>query len=133
MQNNRLGGIIFGALFCGFSVLALYHEHGRMPTQWLAAFVLVFIWGIWMIISGLFKADTEGAMSYFVGSIVTAIFAVIMLLFALLQKAGWSGIPFIPDAWNQIIARLVVALGGVLLAIASVAFFKKAVRKRRKG
>lgn len=126
--------MLFGTLFCVFSILALYHHHGPLPFQWLAAFAFLFIWGIWMLISGLFKQDTEGALSYFAGSIITAIFAVVILLFALFQKTGWSGnIPFISSAAGQFIARLVIAFGGVLLAIASIAFFKKAVRKRRKG
>ena len=134
MQSSRLGSMMFGTLFCVFSIAALSHEHGQMALQWLAAFAFLFIWGIWMLVSGLFKEDAEGALSYFAGSIITAIFAVVILLFALLQKTGWStSIPFISSATGQIIARLVIAFGGVLLAIASIAFFKKAVRKRRKG
>jgi magnesium-transporting ATPase (P-type) len=129
--------MIFGMLFCGFAVLAFYGEHGRhkdTPMQWNAFLLLFFIWGLWMIFAGLFKEDAEGALSYFVGSVITAIFAVVAFLFALLQREGWSGgIPFMPHAWSQTIARWVVAGFGLLLTATAIAFFRKALRKRRKA
>ena len=52
-------------------------------------------------------------------------------MFAILQKNGWSGdFPFIPHEWNQKIARLLIALGGVLLTLMSVVFFRTALRRR---
>ena len=87
-----------------------------------------------MLLSSLLKAEVEGALSYFAGSVIAALFALVTFIFALRQKDGWSGgIPFIPDAWNQIIARLVIAFGGLLLMVTSVAFFRMAMRKRRRG
>jgi hypothetical protein len=128
--------MIFGILFCGFAVVALvlqHQQHKALPLQWQGFLALFFIWGIWMLISGLLRADAEGALSYFVGSFITAVFAAVVLLMAWLQKDSWSGgIPFVSSAWNQILARSVVALGGLLLAITSVAFFRKAVRLRGK-
>ena len=134
-QNNRAGGIIFGILFCGFPILALFlshKQHNPVPFEWLGALALFFIWGIWMLLAGLFNVDAQGAASYFAGSVIAAIFALVLFLFALLAKEGLSGgIPFIPDAWNRIVCRLMFALGGLLLAAASVAFFRKAMKKRR--
>jgi hypothetical protein len=132
-RSNQLVIIVAGILFAGFPVLALllsHEQHKPVPLEWLAALALFFIWGIWMFLSGLFKADAESAVSYFAGSVITAIFAAVLFLFALLAKEGWSGgIPFIPAAWNQIVARLFVAFGGLISSVASVACFRKAVKK----
>jgi len=125
--------MIFGLLFGGFSVLALFLAQHEVPLQWKGVLVLFFVWGVWMFVAGLFNIDPDSALSYFAGSIITACFAVVLWLFAWRQKTGGSGgIPFIPDAWNQIVGRLVLALGGLILAIAAGAFFRKAKRKRRK-
>lgn len=135
-SKNQLGGILFGILFCGFPALVLFLAHERhmeVPLQWLAVLALFFIWGIWMFFSGLFKLNTEGSLSYFAGSIITAVFAVVVFVLAWREKEGWSGgIPFVSPAWNQAIARLVIALGGLLLMITAAAFFRKAIRKHRK-
>jgi len=135
-SKNQLGSIIFGILFCGFPALALFlshKQHNQVPLQWLAFLGLFFIWGLWMLASGLFKLDIESSLSYFAGSFITAVFAVVVFLFAWRQKEGWSGgIPFIPSVWNQAISRIVVALCGLLLMVTAFAFFKKAVSKHRK-
>jgi hypothetical protein len=135
-SKNQLGGIIFGILFCGFPALVLFlsHEqHKEVPLQLLAVLALFFIWGLWMFLSGLFKLNAESSLSYFAGSIITAGFAVVAFLVAWREKEGWSGgIPFVPKAWNQAIARSVIALGGLLLIITAVAFFRKAIGKHRK-
>jgi hypothetical protein len=60
-------------------------------------------------------------------------FAVFAFLVAWRVKEGWSGnIPFIPHAWNQIIARLLFALGGLLATIMTVVFLRKALKRHRK-
>jgi hypothetical protein len=41
-------------------------------------------------------------------------------------------IPLISSAFGQILARLVIALGRLLLMPASIAFFRKALRKHNK-
>jgi uncharacterized membrane protein YiaA len=132
-QNYRWRGMIFGLLFVGFPVLALSLADQEIPLQWKGVLALFFIWGVWMFVAGLFNIDHNSALSYFAGSIITACFAVVVWVFAWRQKTGGSGgLPFLPDAWNQIIGRLVLALGGFILAIAAVAFFRTAIRKRRK-
>ena len=124
--------MIFGLLFGGFAVLAFHADH-EAPLQWKGFLALFFVWGVWMFVAGLFNIGPDSALSYFAGSIIAAFFAVVVWLFAWRQTTGGSGgIPFIPDAWNQIVIRLVFALGGLLLAITAVAFFRKAMRKRRK-
>jgi uncharacterized membrane protein YiaA len=136
-QNYRLRGMIFGLLFCGFPVLALWlaqHEVSprEVPLQWEGVLALFFVWGVWIFVAGLFNIGPDSALSYFAGSIIAALFAVVTWLFAWRQKSGGNGgIPFLPDAWNQIIGRLMLALGGLILAIAALAFFRTAMRKRR--
>ena len=136
-QNNRLVGIIFGLMFCGFPVFALYLEHLRqspVSPQYLALLALLFIWGIWILLASLLKPDPDGAFYYFAGSIISAIFAVVLFMFAFLQKTGWSGgIPFVPATWNQSVARLLVGVGGLLLTVVSIAFFRSAMKKRNDG
>jgi hypothetical protein len=124
--------MICGLLFCSFPVLALWLAPPDVPLQWQGILALLFVWGAWLFVSGLLNIGPDSAASYFAGSVITAIFAAVTWLFAWRQKTGASGgIPFLPDAWNQIIARLLLALCGLVLALAAVAFFRKAMRKRR--
>jgi hypothetical protein len=132
-QNYRWRGMIFGLLFVGFPVLALSLADHEIPLQWKGVLALFFIWGVWMFVAGLLNIDHDSALSHLAGFIVTACFAVVAWVFAWCQKTGGSGgLPFLPDAWNQIIGRSVLALGGLVLAIAAVAFFRTAMRKGRK-
>ncbi|MDR3377947.1 MAG: hypothetical protein P4M10_04630 [Verrucomicrobiae bacterium] len=125
--------MIFGLFFVAFPVLALSLADQEIPLQWKGVMALFFVWGVWMFVAGLFNIDHDSALSSFAGSIITACFAVVAWVFAWRQKtSGSGGLPFLPDAWNQIIGRLVLALGGLLLAIAAVAFSRTAMRKRRK-
>jgi hypothetical protein len=133
----RLRGMIFGLLFCGFPVLALWFDLHQVPPreiplQWEGVYALFFVWGVWMFVAGLFNIGADSSLSYLVGSFITAFFAAVIWVFAWRQKTGASGgIPFLPDSWNQVIARLMLALGGLILTIAAVAFFRMALRKRR--
>jgi hypothetical protein len=86
-QNYRLRGMIFGLLFCGFPVLALWlaqHEvpPREVPLQWEGVLALFFVWGVWIFVAGLFNIGPDSALSSFAGSIIAALFAVVTWLFA---------------------------------------------------
>jgi len=125
--------MICGLLFCGFAVLAFWLAPPDLPLQWQGILALFFVWGLWMFVAGLFNIGPDSAAAYFAGSVIAAIFAGAIWFFAWRQKTGASGgIPFLPEAWNQVMARLLLALGGLILALAAVAFFRMAMRKRGK-
>jgi hypothetical protein len=134
-KNYMLGGIVL----CVFPAMVLFIEHvngklDKLPLEWLIFLVLLFVCGIWTVMLSLFKLDEKGALSWIVGAIVALGFAVFAFLGAWRWKGGWSGgIPFIPHAWNQIIARSLFALGGLLATIGAISLLRKAVRKRRNG
>ncbi|MGD0017081.1 MAG: hypothetical protein ABSC38_06170 [Verrucomicrobiia bacterium] len=116
-------------------VLFIEHVNGKLdklPLEVLIFLVLLFVCGIWTVMLSLFKLDEKGALSWIVGAVVALGFAVFACLGAWRWKEGWSGgIPFIPHAWNQIIARLLFALGGLLATVMAVVFLRKAIRKHR--
>jgi hypothetical protein len=101
--------------------------------EWLIFLALVFVSGIWAVILSLFKLDEKGELSCIVGAVMAIGFAMFAFLVAWRWKEGWSGgIPFIPHAWNQVIPRLLFALGGLLATIGAVSLLRRAVRKHRK-
>jgi hypothetical protein len=130
-QNYLLGGIVL----CIFPAMVLFIEHvngklDKLPLEELIFLALLFVCGIWAVMLSLFKLDEKGALSWIVGAIVAFGFAVFAFLVAWRWKEGWSGgIPFIPHAWNQIIARLLFALGGLFATVMAVVFLRKAIRK----
>jgi hypothetical protein len=77
-------------------------------------------------------ANTDSALSWALGALTAAGFAVVAFLVAWREKDGWSGgIPFVPTAWNQAAARILFALGGLLALISAVVFLRKALKKFR--
>lgn len=132
-QSYPLRGMIFGLLFCGFPVLGRLLDQHEIPLQWKGVLALLFVWGVWIFAGGLFNIGPASAPAYFAGSVIAAMFAVVVWVLAWRQKAGASGgLPLLPDAWNQIVARLLLGLGGLIFAVAAIAFFPMAMRKARK-
>ena len=131
-QKNYIPG---GIIICVFTAIALFAMHAQqkeVPLELLIFFALVFVSGIWAVILSLFKLDEKGALSCLVGAVIAIGFAAFAFLVAWRWKTGWSGgIPFIPSSWNQVIPRLLFALGGLLAMMGSVSLLLKAIKKHR--
>jgi hypothetical protein len=132
-QKNYLPGGIILCVFPAMIFFLIHLQNIEVPLHWLILLALLFVSGIWAMILSLFKLDEKGALSCVVGSIIVAGIAVMFFVVAWREKDGWSGgIPFIPRAWNQVIPRLLFALGGLLAAIGAFSLLRRAVRKHRK-
>ena len=118
---------------CVFPVIVYYAAHGKLDLPVLVFLALLFVCGIWAVLSSLFRLDADGALSWIVGAVVSLGFAVFAFSVAWRWKEGWSGIPFIPAAWNSIIARILFAFGGFLAMVSAVVFLRKARKRYRKN
>jgi hypothetical protein len=132
-KNYLLGGIVL-CIFPVMVLIVVQLDQKPLPLEILVFFALLFISGIWAVVSSVFQLDGDGAAYWFVGSVLAAGFALLALLVALHSKTGWSSnIPFLSDTTNSAVPRILFALGGGGSLLLAVAFFRKAVRKCRKG
>jgi len=121
---------------CVFPAMIFLVAHGHNDKLSLAE--VIFLWllilcGVWAILSSLFRLDADGALSWIVGAIMAFGFAAFAFLVAWTVTEGWSGgIPFIPAAWNQVVARSLFAFGGLLALVSVVVFLRKALKRYRK-
>jgi hypothetical protein len=119
-----------GLVLCAFPAIALLLiqlKQISLPMPWPILFALFFLHGIRVVIWCLFKLDFDGAVSWVVDALGSAGFAAFAFGFAAYVKEGWSGgLPFIPDSWNQMFARVLTACGGLLSALIAVRCLRKA-------
>ena len=127
-KNYLPGGIIM----CVFSVIIFFAAQDQLDLPALVFIALLFISGVWAVLSSLFKLDAEGSLSWIAGAVWALGFAVLALSVAWCWKKGWSGIPFIPDTWNQTIPRISFASVGFLAMFLSVVFLRKAFKRYKK-
>ena len=129
-NKNYLPG---GILMCVFSLIFYYALHDSLGLPWLVFLALLFFCGVWTVILSAFRLDTDGAFFWLGGAIVALGLAVFAFLMAWHEVDGWSGgIPFIPAAWNQIVARILFALGGLVALLSAVVFSLIAYKRLRK-
>ena len=121
---------------CVFPAMIFLRAHYGNDTLSLEVVILLWLFifcGVWAILSSLFRLDAAGALSWLVGAVLAIRFAVFAFLVAWRVKEGWGGgIPFIPHAWNQAVARILFAFGGLLATVSAVVFVRKAIKKHRK-
>ncbi|MHC1766183.1 MAG: hypothetical protein AB9869_18085 [Verrucomicrobiia bacterium] len=100
-KSNLLGGIVL----CAFPAIVFFVAHDTLRMPWWILFALFFFYGLWTVASSLFRLDSDGALSWLVGAVGAAGFAVFVFWMAFDEQDFGGGIPFIPHAWNQSIAR----------------------------
>ncbi len=119
-----------------FTAIALYcirTEGVRLPLAFNLLFGLFLLYGIWAVALSVFKLDPGCTGSYVVGGFGAAGFGVFAILVAVRFKDGWSGgVPFVPEGWNQSVARVLFGLGGLFCWLAAVRIFRKAINQYRK-
>ena len=121
-------------VFPAIIFLCAHLEGRRLPLVATILLGLFLLCGVWAVAVSLFSLDTDGALSWAVGALTAAAFAVFAFLVAWREPDGWSGgIPFIPAAWNQAAARILFALGGLLPLISAVVFLRKALKRFREN
>lgn len=128
-QKNYLPG---GIILCVFPAIIFFLcrvDAVSLPLWGTMLMAYLFLHGLWAITLTLFKLDSDGAASWFVGSFSAVAFATMASTIAWQEKTGWSGIPFVSDEWNSIVARIGFALGGVGSLLLAVMFFRKALRR----
>ena len=128
-KNYWVGGMVM----CVFPTIVFFLPGGPLPLPVIIFLSLLIFCGVWAIALGLFKLDEHGAVSSLVGAVVSFGFAGFAFLVAWREKDGWSGgLPFIPHAWNQVIARLLFALGGLIGTLGGISLLRRAIRQRAK-
>ena len=131
-KNYLLGGIVLCA-FPAVVLLSLHLADAPLPMPWPIFFGVLFVHGIRAVMVSLFGLDLEGAASWIADAIATAGFAVMALWVAWNEKDGWSGgMPLIPDAWNQMIPRVLFAGGGLICVLAAARCVRKAFHVHRR-
>jgi hypothetical protein len=125
--NNLIGGIVM----CVFPTMIFFLPHGDLPVWVVVLLSLFILCGVWGIISSIFRLDADSAWSWVVGAIVAIGFAGFAFLLAWQETDFRGGIPFIPAAWNSVVARILFAFGGLLGLVSAVVFLRKAIKKFR--
>ena len=116
---------------CVFPTMIFFLSHGDLPVWVVVLLSLFILCGVWAIISSIFRLDADSAWSWVVGAIVAIGFAGFAFLLAWQETDFHGGIPFIPAAWNSVVARILFAFGGLLGVVLAVASLRKAIRKFR--
>jgi len=129
-KTNYLPG---GLIICAFTAMIYYVAHDRLELPELYFLSLGFVWGIWIVLMSLFRLDAGGTIYWLAGAALSVGFAGFAFVVAWRYKEGWSGIRFIPAAWNQAIPRILFAFGGLLALLSAVVFLSKARDRFRKG
>jgi len=116
---------------CVFPTMIFFLPHGDLPVWVVVLLSLFILCGVWALISSIFRLDADSAWSWLVGAIVAIGFAGFAFLLAWKETDFRGGIPFIPTAWNSVVARILFAFGGLLGVVLAVASLRKAIRKFR--
>lgn len=120
-KNHWIGGLVlcvFPALVWGLARL----EQKPLPQPWVVFLALLCLSGLWSVVSSVFELDADGAASWFVGSALTAGFALFAFLLAWEARTGDSAV-----------FRILVGLGGAGSLVLAGGFFWKAVKRCRSG
>jgi hypothetical protein len=120
-----------GAVLCVFPALIFLRAGGDLPFVWILVLSLLVVCGLWAIVSDIFGLGADSGWTWLVGAIVGLGFAGFAFLLACNETDFRGGIPFIPALWNQIAARLLFALGGLIALLAGAAFLRKAIQQFR--
>jgi hypothetical protein len=130
-KSYLLGGIVC-CIFPAVALLAIHLNGTRLPMPFPILFGLFFLHGVRAVIWSLLKLDIDNAASWVVDAIGAAGFAVFAFWIAWHWKEGWSGgIPFVPESWNQNLARILFAGGGVLAVFFALRILRKALERYR--
>jgi hypothetical protein len=130
-KKYLLGGIVFCA-FPAIVLLVLHLEQRSLPMPFPILFALFLLHGIPVVMWSLFQWDFDGAVSWVIDAVAAAGFAVFAFWIAVHEKGGWSGgLPFIRDSWNQNLARIAFACGGLLGALFTVRCLRKGFDRYR--
>lgn len=70
--------------------------------------------------------------STLVAGIICAGLSALGFYIAITGKRLGGGIPFIPDAWNQIVGRVFIGFGACITALMAVFALRQALRSNRK-
>jgi hypothetical protein len=130
-QNSLIGGIVLCA-FPAVILFAMYLDGARLPMPFPILFGLFFLYGLRLVIWGVFKLDLDNAASWLVDAVAAAGFAVLAFWIARHWTQGWSGdLPFVPESWNQNIAQIIFACAGLLATAFAARLLWKAVNRYR--
>jgi hypothetical protein len=130
-RSHLLGGIVLCA-FPATILLAMHINGARLPMPWPILFGIFFVYGIRSILTGLFRLDLESPASWVADAVGAAGLAVFAFWIAWNERDGWGGLPFLPDGWNQGLARVLFACGGLVAALVAVRCLWKAFNEYRR-
>ena len=126
-KNTWFGGIVM----CVFPIMIFFLPHDKLPPWVVVLLSLFILCGVWGIVSSIFGLDADSAWSWVIGTTAAIGFAGFAFLLAWQETDFRGGIPFIPAAWNSVIARLGFTFGGLLGVVSAVVFLRKAIKKFR--
>ncbi len=130
-QSNLFGGIVLCA-FPAVVLVAMHLDDAHLPMPFPIHFAIFFLHGLRTVVWSLFKLDADNAASWVVDAVGAAGFAVLAFWVAWQTKEGWSGgLPFVPGSWNQNLARILFACGGLIAAAFAVRLLRKALNRYR--
>lgn len=130
-KNYLFGGVVL-CVFPAVVLVALHLNQQSLPMPLPIFFGLLFLHGLRAVIWNLFKLDIDNTFSWVIDAVGTAGFAVLAFWIAWFWKDGWSGgLPLAPNSWNQILARILFASGGLLATAFTVRLLRKARNRYR--
>jgi hypothetical protein len=130
-KSDLFGGIVLCA-FPATILFAMYIGGARLPMPWPIFFAIVFVYGIRLVVTSLSILDLESPASWVADAVGAAGLAFIAFWFAWNETDGWdAGLPILPDSWNQNLARVLFACGGLIAALFAVRCLLKAFNQYR--
>jgi hypothetical protein len=130
-KSYLLGGIVF----CVFPVIVfivLRIDGTHLPMPWPILFGLFLLYGLRAVVVSLLASGLDSVASWIVDAIAAAGFAAFLFWLAWCEKQGWSGgLPFIPDSWNQTLARALLAAVGLVCALLALRCLRKAINRSK--
>jgi hypothetical protein len=115
-----------GLILCALPTMIFLLPHRPMPPWAMALLWLFMVYGLWMILTSVFKVRAK--VTWFFLGVTLAGFGIVALLVAWDPGRFSGGIWFIPDAWNQGLARVCFTIGGLIFMAISFAFFREAFK-----
>ena len=123
----------FVLLTVGISIAAGFIFDKSMHRLLVLAAGVAFALGGLQLVGVQLLYNEKGRVSTLVGALILAAFSYLCLYGAFSPDAHWSGgIPFIPQPWNQRLARTMSGLFGVMCAAFSLRGFYLVVKPKHK-